>query len=145
MGKRDKAERERCETDYDRCVLMMAGTALTLHGLISNNEDEDKKKQVCEAIALPFVVAKGKHCSLYVTRINDQKQVSIQPVKLDATPITGSSTKVDFSSSGNKQRAQVFIALALLLDDVLRIIHSGNYQNYKPNPVVGKALNFSSK
>jgi Protein kinase domain len=103
--------------DNDKCVLMTAVTAIILRKCIpkeSANQIKEFANQIKE-IALPFVIATGTACSLYVTTISPD---GTPCVKLVGYPSDdgGNTARVDCRKSPSEQRKKIFVALAVLLN-----------------------------
>ncbi len=89
----------------DKCALMTAVTAIAIKACI-------QPQQVRE-VALPFVIATGTRCSLYVTTFDEEGFPCIQVV---GYPGGGTANEQDLSDSSSDERKKFFVALAVLLN-----------------------------
>lgn len=97
--------------DIDQCTFMTAITAILVDRAI---EDENRR----EEIAIPFVMAKGWHCSLYVATMDERGIPRIQRVKYPEPGKNNANThcdKHDNAISPSRPRTELFVALAIRL------------------------------
>lgn len=93
-------------TDNDKCVLMTAITAIAVGRCIRKEQYRD--------VALPFVIATGTLCYLYVTTLDENGRPCIRLVGYPDDD--GQSGHRDCSKSPSDQRMKLFVALAILLN-----------------------------
>lgn len=105
--KRSEQETDAQLVDKDKCVLMTSVTAIIL-GRCIDQKDFGK-------IALPFIIAAGKKCSLYVTTLDIDGNPCIKHV---CFPDGNTATNVNVGKSPSKERTQMLIALAMLLNNL---------------------------
>ncbi len=107
--------------DNCKCVLTTVLTAIALRKSI--------KKEQYRDVALPFIVASGTVCSLYVTTFDEQGIPCIRVVKYPQND--GNARNQDCSKSKTDQWRKLFVALAVLLNQVKRLYETTAKANYK--------------
>jgi hypothetical protein len=112
--------------DNDKSVLMTAITTIILRACL-----EMKSAGQFKEVALPFVIAKGMKCSLYVTMLTDD---GIPCVKLVGYPKNnGTARNIDCGKSPSEDRTKLFVALAVLLNKFNNFFDStkrGKYEKH---------------
>lgn len=107
-----------CWRDFDKCTLMTAITAILVGQSIKDDNHQDENRH--DEIAIPFVIVKGYTCSLYVATLDQQGIPRIKWVKYPEAPdkrnATTRSDKHDIAISPSRSRAELFVALAILLN-----------------------------
>jgi Protein kinase domain len=109
--------------DVDKCVLMTAVTAIILRKCLAMESVEQLKE-----VALPFVIATGTECSLYVTTLSDDGNPCVQLVGYPCND--GNAGIVDCGKSPSIERKKMFVALAVLLNKFNKFFDSTKREKY---------------
>jgi tRNA A-37 threonylcarbamoyl transferase component Bud32 len=114
-----------CLVDNDRCVLMTAGTAIILRKCRAVENAEQFKE-----VALPFVIATGTECSLYVTTLTHNGHPDVKLVGY-AKDDGGNAGNIDCGKLPSKARTKLFVALAVLLNKFNKFFDTTRRRKYR--------------
>jgi serine/threonine protein kinase len=120
--KADHSNKAGHKVDKDRCVLVTAATARVLYRL---------KPDWYEKVVLPFVIANGPLFGLFVTRLHENGTPYVSYIRL----LDGETLQLEpFYScerSPNLARSKMFVALAVILDDLRSLLDKNMLAEYK--------------
>jgi Protein kinase domain len=109
--------------DNVKCVLMTAVTAIILRRCLAMQSAEQFKD-----VALPFVIATGTECSLYVTMLTDKGNPCVKFVGYPDDD--GNSGIIDCGTPPSEERKKMFLALAGLLNKFNKFFDSTKRKMY---------------
>ena len=104
---------ENCLVDHDRCVVLTAATSIAIYKALKEKQLTEK----AEKVMLPFVIATGPKCILCVVKLSKDGEPSVSRVQLGTNDDHTRFHQHDVSTG--KERSEVFVALALLLNRFL--------------------------
>ena len=99
---------------YDKCALLTSITALLV------KQVEKRENKYCR-LAIPFLVAAGKTCSLYATVLDRNGNPCLREVEY---PGGRTASNQVLESSSSMERKEIFTAFAILLSEFKTIFYS---------------------